>query len=198
MMKPRNLDVTEILSLRKKGIEVKEIARTLNCAKSSISYHLKKHGVDKWKIKDDDSKAIAEYYKTHTAKQTAKKFKVSTSAVKEHSNKKFIKSIIPKRERVKKAVINWRQKIKKLAVELMGGKCQVVGCGYSKCIRALHFHHISPNDKDFSIGGMSISWHKIKMEIKKCVLVCSNCHAEIEDEIYEKGYSDIVNEIIGL
>lgn len=79
------------------------------------------------------------------------------------------------------AVKRRRHKIKRDAVEYMGGKCS--RCGYSKCIRALEFHHVDDN-KEFGIGanGYTKSWKKIKEELDKCILVCSNCHKEIEDE----------------
>lgn len=76
------------------------------------------------------------------------------------------------------AVTKRRRKLKTLAVELKGGKCQI--CGYCKYVGALDFHH-SQGEKDFIMGddGYTHSWAKIKKELDKCVLVCSNCHREI-------------------
>jgi len=74
-------------------------------------------------------------------------------------------------------VIKRRQNLKKMSVEYKGGKCSL--CGYNKCISALEFHHLNPNEKDFQISGKSISWDKVKNELEKCILVCSNCHQEI-------------------
>ena len=45
------------------------------------------------------------------------------------------------------AVAKRRRKIRDLAVQYKGGKCQI--CGYNKCPQALEFHHLSPNGKDF-------------------------------------------------
>lgn len=75
-----------------------------------------------------------------------------------------------------------REAVKKMAVEYKGGEC--VRCGYKKYIGALEFHHVSDN-KEFGIGnrGYTKSWKKIKNELDKCILVCSNCHKEIHDEI---------------
>jgi predicted HNH restriction endonuclease len=77
------------------------------------------------------------------------------------------------------AVTKRRKKLKTMAVELKGGKCQI--CGYNRCISALDFHHIDGKSKEFDLStkGLTRSWEKIKKEIKKCVLVCSNCHREI-------------------
>ena len=76
-------------------------------------------------------------------------------------------------------VIARRRKLKRLAVELKGGKCEL--CGYNKCIWALDFHHIDESKKLFSLsaGGLTRSWEVIKNEVGKCVLVCANCHREI-------------------
>ncbi|MGI8669633.1 MAG: hypothetical protein ACR2J3_07260 [Aridibacter sp.] len=70
-----------------------------------------------------------------------------------------------------------RRKIKRKAVEYKGGKCQK--CGYNKCVGAMDFHHINPDEKDFTISGNSGKWEKIKKELDKCDLLCKNCHAEL-------------------
>jgi len=76
------------------------------------------------------------------------------------------------------AVQKRRDLIKKMAVEYKGGKCE--RCGYNKCIAALEFHHLSPEHKDFAISqnGHTRSWNKVKSEIDKCIMICSNCHKE--------------------
>jgi hypothetical protein len=75
-------------------------------------------------------------------------------------------------------VVNFRKNIKKRAVEYMGGKC--VKCGYDRCVWSLQFHHLDPTKKEFNISSVKIrSWDKIKAELEKCVLICSNCHGEI-------------------
>lgn len=71
---------------------------------------------------------------------------------------------------------------KQAAIEGMGGECQI--CGYSKCHRTLHFHHVNPKSKDFSFTGIAyIDWIEIENELKKCILVCANCHGEIHANV---------------
>jgi ferredoxin len=50
-------------------------------------------------------------------------------------------------------------------------------------MRALHFHHVDPTEKRIEINakGIALSLQTLRNEAKKCVLLCSNCHAEIED-----------------
>ena len=43
-----------------------------------------------------------------------------------------------------------QRNLKKDAINYKGGKC--VSCGYNKCQGALEFHHIDPNEKDFTIA----------------------------------------------
>lgn len=88
-----------------------------------------------------------------------------------------------RRDALKKAVIKRRKKVKELAVEYKGGKCHI--CHYSKCIGALELHHIDPTQKSFGIGakGYTRSWDKVRSELDKCVLLCANCHREVESGI---------------
>ena len=85
-----------------------------------------------------------------------------------------------RRDELIKAVAKRRRKIKELSIVYKGGKCQV--CGYFKYQGALDLHHLDPLTKEFGIGdkGYTRSWEKVKRELDKCVLVCANCHREIE------------------
>ena len=86
---------------------------------------------------------------------------------------KFIK--VTNQESVKRH----RRKYKRLLIEYKGGKCIV--CDYNKFDGALDFHHLNPNEKDFSIGSTRKNTYNlelIKKEVDKCVLLCSNCHRE--------------------
>jgi hypothetical protein len=77
-------------------------------------------------------------------------------------------------------VKDWRQRTKERIILAMGGKC--VCCGYDKCNWSLALHHLDPNEKDFGFGSIRAnckSWNKIVVELRKCVLVCHNCHGEI-------------------
>lgn len=78
-------------------------------------------------------------------------------------------------------VQKWRQATKQRLVEAFGGRCGI--CGYDKeCIRAYDFHHIDPGEKDFSLSkGNTVGWEKIVVEMRKCCMLCSNCHREVHD-----------------
>jgi transposase len=77
------------------------------------------------------------------------------------------------------AVVRRRRKVKRTLVAEAGGKCRL--CGYSRCLAALEFHHVDPTTKKFGLsrrGARSIA--TLRCEARKCVLLCSNCHAEVE------------------
>jgi 5-methylcytosine-specific restriction endonuclease McrA len=84
-----------------------------------------------------------------------------------------------RKEYLIKAVSKRRKVIREKAVTYLGGKCS--RCGYNRCLEALEFHHLDPNQKDFSISerGHSRSWERVQKELDKCVILCANCHREV-------------------
>ena len=75
-------------------------------------------------------------------------------------------------------VIAWRRRVKKRLVQAFGGRCGL--CGYDKTETNLAFHHVDPRQKDFNFGQyQSKSWATNVAEIRKCVLLCHNCHGEV-------------------
>jgi hypothetical protein len=76
-----------------------------------------------------------------------------------------------------------RRRRKEELVKMLGGSC--VECGYNKSIRALSFHHINPEEKEFDIsanGFLLKDWSMVVAEAKKCCLLCLNCHAEFHND----------------
>jgi hypothetical protein len=85
-----------------------------------------------------------------------------------------------RREYLIRAVSDRRRKLKAMAIEYKGDRCQI--CGYSRYQGALDLHHLDPREKDFALGqkGYARSWEKIKTELDKCILLCATCHREVE------------------
>lgn len=82
----------------------------------------------------------------------------------------------------KDAVIDKRRRNKIELVKYKGGKCEI--CGYDRCIDALEFHHLNPETKSFGIGNGDVrSLKRLKEEVDKCIMVCSNCHKELHAKI---------------
>jgi cytochrome c553 len=85
---------------------------------------------------------------------------------------------------VGEAVTRRLQRLRRILVDEAGGCCAI--CGYDRCIINLHFHHVDPSKKSFAMTvakGKSIA--TFRKEAKKCVLVCANCHGEIEAGLIE-------------
>ena len=78
------------------------------------------------------------------------------------------------------AVTARRRRVKAVLIEEAGGAC--VLCGYSRYPGALQFHHLEPAAKSFALSekGVGRSIERARNEARKCVLLCSNCHAEVE------------------
>jgi hypothetical protein len=49
----------------------------------------------------------------------------------------------------------------------------------------LVFHHVDPTRKSFGLAATSRSVAALRQELAKCVLVCANCHGEIETGLIE-------------
>lgn len=166
----------KIIELRKENKTYKEIAKELNCAISTISYHctLHKLGGTNDKVSKEEKIKLQELYNKYQSVNKVHKITGRAKAtilnhIKLNKNK-------PKQTN-SKSVILWRKRTKQKLVDYKGGKCEI--CGYDKCIEALHFHHRNSDEKNFSISGRSLSFEKLKTEVDKCILVCSNCHSEI-------------------
>jgi transposase-like protein len=78
------------------------------------------------------------------------------------------------------SVSQWRQRLKQRLITEAGGACAI--CGYSRHPSALRFHHMDPRTKEFALGrqGVTRSLERARAEASKCVLLCANCHAEVE------------------
>lgn len=89
------------------------------------------------------------------------------------------------------AVVRRRRKVKRILVAEAGGRC--VRCGYDRCVRALHFHHRDRATKAFGLSGRGYTRGiaALRAEAEKCELLCSNCHAEIEEARVAPTVGDI-------
>lgn len=80
-----------------------------------------------------------------------------------------------------KNVQNWRKRIKRRMIKAFHNKCCI--CGKSFIEEIYEFHHINPVEKKKGLSygvAYSWSWKKLVKELRKCVMVCANCHRLIE------------------
>ncbi len=75
-----------------------------------------------------------------------------------------------------------RQILKAYYRKMLGGKC--AKCGYDKSPSALDWHHVNPKDKNTHIptiiDAAAGNQERILKELDKTVLLCANCHRELE------------------
>lgn len=67
-------------------------------------------------------------------------------------------------------------------------KCSV--CGYDKHKGVIDCHHLDPSKKDFEVTTFRTSRRDKNLvikELKKCVLLCANCHREVHLGILNLG-----------
>ena len=101
-------------------------------------------------------------------------------------------------------VCNHVKKRKNDLVQVLGGKCCI--CGFNSFIEALEFHHINPQEKEFGItasNAITKSLDKQLIELKKCALVCANCHRgihggylQLPDDVYSLYNEDMANKLV--
>ena len=207
------------------GLSLEQIGKRVDRNPSTISYHLKKHGLkpvnqgkhaNKGHIAAEDLRILVDQGATlremaaeldrsvatirhwltryglsadasrrralaREARRTGQKH--ATLECEHHGLTKFVlegrgyfRCMTCRKERVSE----WRRRVKKKLVDEAGGECAI--CGYDKCVAALEFHHVDRTTKRFALSrqGVTRSFAEAQEEARKCILLCSNCHAEVE------------------
>lgn len=167
---PRGGIEREVLeALVEDGLSLRAIAAQLGVSQSTVRHWLLRHGLRTARRRlpppAERPPEITRTCRTHGPTQFAR---VGSAA---HYRCKRCRA---------EAVARRRRRVKEILVAEAGGCCRL--CGYGRSLAALHFHHVDPATKAFGIakGGFSRSLDKARAEAQKCVLLCSNCHAEVE------------------
>jgi 5-methylcytosine-specific restriction endonuclease McrA len=153
------------------GLSLREIAEQLDRSVSTIvkwmaRYGLKTHRARLWELPDGERpEFIMRECATHGLTKYAR---TGTGG--------HYRCLQCRAERV----VRRRRRIKEILVHEAGGACQL--CGYNRWLGALQFHHLNPSEKEFHIArrGIARSLERVRAEARKCVLLCANCHAEVE------------------
>lgn len=181
----KSIFADNIIKLRNEGCTYLQIRRILKCSKGTISRYASNIKIPGLKTElafktQEEIDELNEYLKIHTRKDAALHFKVSPNSISKYGivrkNKwTYERSLECARNHKRKL----RSEIKHKCVEYLGGVCKI--CGYNKCDRALDFHHINSEEKDFGISQSNTHYRfeRIKSELDKCILLCKNCHAEV-------------------
>ncbi len=83
-------------------------------------------------------------------------------------------------------VVNFIKRRKNNLRKVFHSKCCL--CGFDEVQEALEFHHVNEDEKEFGISGSHNQTKALAAqleELKKCILVCANCHRGIHQGIYQ-------------
>jgi transposase len=168
----------ELGALVERGLSIAQIPSEVDRSKATVRHWLRKHGLKTWS--PSGSRRSAE---SQAARKVGLREAVMTCA--SHGETGFVldgRGYYRCRKCRAEAVSRRRRKMMRILVQEAGGACS--RCGYSKTMRALHFHHVNPAEKRLELNakGVALSLDTLRAEAHECILLCSNCHAEVEDE----------------
>ena len=139
------------------------------------------------------------YAKGLTKKEYMKQWRKNNKDKKRKYDKKWRKNNREKSNAIKKRWLDKNPEYKKLwqkratenhkklwlpVIEKIFGEIACQRCGYKKCFAALDFHHKNKEDKKENPSNIlrwKITEERIE-ELKKCELLCANCHREEHSE----------------
>jgi uncharacterized CHY-type Zn-finger protein len=110
-------------------------------------------------------------------------------------------------DRAAKRPMKTRLELKKMLLKEVGRKCVI--CGYCRSWAVLEFHHIEPDSKRGSVARLMSRYLAAQntersgdrfscllKEVRKCAVLCSNCHSEIENLGWENEKEILKQETI--
>lgn len=172
----RRLDADDLRPLVEQGLTLREIAARVGRAPSAVGNALKRLELG----------PTEHMQRVHAVRAARSQGQTEIELVcRKHGRTRF--KILSTGVRCKRcssvAVAGRRRRVKQILVGEAGGSCRI--CGYDRDPRALEFHHVDPRQKSFAVAGsgMTRSIAAAREEVAKCVLLCSNCHAEVESGI---------------
>ena len=154
------------------GFSTNQIAKELGITGTGVRYYMKKWGLTSNHLSIKEKQC----YRTDTHKQCPKCGDIKTLDNFDKRPNGNIQSYC--RKCLNDNRYSLLKKHKQTLVKEFGGCCSK--CGYNKNYSALEFHHLESKEKDFHLGSAkTTNIDKLRKEVEKCILVCSNCHKEI-------------------
>lgn len=167
------LDEERLKALVERGLTVNQIAAELLVSTNRVRYWIKRYDLQRPAARPDADRIAA----ARSAGQTSIVLECPRHGITEFW-------LGPRKHRCKKCnadgVLRRRRLVKQVLVAEFGGSCRL--CGYGRSMQALQFHHLDPAQKEFNIAanGHTVGIDRARREASKCVLLCANCHAEVE------------------
>ena len=156
-------------------LTTREISNRLGLSQSTVQYWLRRHGLRTYRARVGKAHGVRGVDMPRKAQECAR-----------HGTTEFwldVRGIYRCLRCRSEAVARRRRRLKEILVSEAGGCCSM--CGYERYIGALQFHHRDSAEKRFGVGerGLTRSLAAVRAEAAKCVLLCANCHAEVEGGI---------------
>lgn len=173
------LDRAALEELVGAGLTIAEIGAAVKKSKGTVRYWLRRYG-----LQTKNRRGVRSLQAVLDAKQQGR-LTVRLSCARHGEAEFFLEGrgyYRCKRCRAD-AVTRRRRKVKATLVEEAGGCCAI--CGYNRCPSALAFHHLDPIHKRLEVNarGVAVAIATLREEVRKCTLLCANCHAEVESGI---------------
>lgn len=174
----------QLVPLVDSGMALAQIAEELDRSPSTIRYWLKKYG-----LATNARRGPRPMVSPERVKQAIRNGdRTLDSTCPRHGSTVFVIEnsgrVRCRRGRMERVSAR-RRKVKRILIEEAGGRCAI--CGYHKFAGALQFHHLDPAQKEFGVSrkGAIIGIAALRAEASKCVVLCANCHAEVEHGMAE-------------
>jgi len=165
------LDEAELRQLVSSGLTVRQLAVLLDRSPTTVRYWLKKYGL---RLSHPGPKRIhgEAWDSKKRIESMCRKHGQTTFALRTDGYYRCLKCTV-------EAVQRWRRTTRRRLIEEFGGECAI--CGFDQPV-SLEFHHLDRETKEFGFAarGNTRSYESLREEAKKCVLLCSNCHAQVE------------------
>jgi DNA-binding CsgD family transcriptional regulator len=157
------------------GKSIRGIAAQLDRSPSTVRYWLERYEIETHAIKTNRAKALSARARGETVVRLSCRHHGEADFYVEPQNAHYW----CKRCRTER-VARKRREVKDRLVREAGGRCML--CGYDLCLGALQFHHVDKKTKSFGVAmkGHTMSFEKLFAEARKCILLCANCHSEVE------------------
>jgi transposase len=172
-----------LVNFLREGATIQEMGDALHVSKTTIRHWMAKYGLE-----SERAQRIKQTRAALARGQEVVRLHCPTHGMTDYwlEGRGYYRCLKCRWERVTRR----RRSLKQILVAEAGGGCQV--CGYDRCVGALHFHHLDPAEKRFTIAhrGVTRSLEGARHEAQKCALLCANCHAEVEAGVRQLGYSD--------
>jgi excisionase family DNA binding protein len=165
------IDRQTLAALVDEGLSTREIAERVGLSQSTVRHWLRKHGLRTHRARRN-SHGIRGVHQDRLQLECAR-----------HGTTDFWLEARGMYRCVRcrsEAVARRRRRLKEILVADAGGRCRL--CGYDRHIGALQFHHREGEAKKFGLSerGFTRSLDAVRAEAAKCILLCANCHSEVE------------------